>query len=545
VSRRGRKAGPLPRAQPPDRLPLQAELKQGMALLRQGRLADAERVYAEILRQQPDHFDALHFLGVIAVQNGQVQRGVELISRAIELDANVAEAHGNLGDALRRLGRHEDALASYDRAIALRTDLAQVYCNRGNALTDLERPKDALASYDRAIALKPDYATAYSNRGVALQDLQRLEEALPCYDKALALNPDYVKAYSNRGVVLRDLNRPKDALASYDKAIALRPDDVEANWNRSLCLLLTGDFERGWQAYEWRKKQKGHSAKRSYPQPLWSGAQDLAGKTLFLYWEQGLGDTIQFCRYARLVEARGAKVVLSVQGPLRRLLSRLSPTVQILGAKEEPADFDYHAPLLSLPLAFGTTSRDIPAEVPYLSAEQDRIDFWKDRLGPDGFKIGICWQGRVGKVDIGRSFAVTELYDIAAIAGVRLISLQKGEGAEQMESLAEGMRIETLGADFDAGQHAFLDTAAVMEHMDLNITSDTSVAHLAGALGRPAWVALKHVPDWRWRLEGSGCPWYPTLRLFRQRARGDWKFVFREMEQELSMSLRRLVFRPT
>lgn len=510
-----------------------------MALLRQGRLAAAARVYGAILQRHPDHFDALHFLGVIAVRNGQVQRGVELISRAIDLDGNIAEAHGNLGDALRRLGRHEDAVASYDCAIALRTDLAQVYCNRGNALTDLERPEEALASYDRAIALKPDYAHAYSNRGVALQDLQRLEEALLCYDKAIALNPVYVKAYSNRGVVLRDLNRPKDALASYDRAIALRPDDVEANWNRSLCLLLTGDFERGWQAYEWRKKQKGHSAARNYPQPLWSGTQDLAGKTLFLYWEQGLGDTIQFCRYARLAEARGAKVVLSVQGPLRRLLSRLSPTIQILGAREDPAEFDYHAPLLSLPLTFGTTLRDIPADIPYLSAEPDRIDHWRDRLGADGFKIGICWQGRVGRVDVGRSFAVTEFYDIAAIPGVRLISLQKGEGAKQLESLPEGMPIETLGAEFDAGPQAFLDTAAVMAHMDLIITSDTSVAHLAGALGRPAWVALKHVPDWRWLLEGSGCPWYPTMRLFRQRTRGDWKSVFREIEKEVSVSLRR------
>ncbi len=308
---------------------------------------------------------------------------------------------------------------------------------------------------------------------------------------------------------------------------------AEAYWNQSLCFLQIGRFEQGWGQYEWRKKREKPIAARSYLQPLWLGEEDIAGKTLFIYWEQGLGDTIQFCRYAKLAEARGAKVVMSVQKPLHRLLTQLSPTIQIIGGKENPINFDYHSPLLSLPLAFATTSENIPAEIPYLYAEQERLDNWKQRLGDNGFKIGICWQGKKGKVDVGRSFPLKELFNIATIPDVRLISLQKNEGTEQLTNLPEGMKVETLGADFDSGPHGFLDTAAVMESLDLIITSDTSIAHLAGALGRPTWVALKQVPDWRWLLEGNNSSWYPTLRLFRQKIRGEWKPVFDEMQKEL------------
>ncbi len=453
-------------ARTPASSPLQAKFKQGVALHQKGKLADAERIYTEVLKQQPNNFDAMHLLGVIALQTRRTQRGVELISKAIGFNAKRALAHNNLGNGLR----------------------------------DLNRLEDALASYDKAIALKPDFAEAYSNRGNALQELQR----------------------------------PEDALASCDKAIALKPDDAEANSNQSHCLLRMGRFEQGWRQYEWRKKHKEPIAARSFPQPLWSGAEDLEGKILFIHWEQGLGDTIQFCRYARLAEARGAKVVLSVQEPLRRLLTQLSPTVQIIGGAERPARFDYHSPLLSLPLAFATTRETIPAEIPYLGAEHERVENWKQRLGGDGFKIGICWQGKKGKIDIGRSFSLREFVNIAAVPDVRLISLQKNDGTEQLANLPEGMNVETLGADFDAGPNAFLDTAAVMEHMDLVITSDTATAHLAGALGRPTWVALKRVPDWRWLLEGSKSRWYPTMRLFRQKLPGEWKPVFDDMLKELT-----------
>ena len=266
------------------------------------------------------------------------------------------------------LKRPAEALASYDKAIALKPDYAEAHNNRGNALKDLKRPAEALASYDKAIALKPDYAEAHNNRGNALKDLKRPAEALASYDRAIALKPDYAEAYNNRGNALKDLKRPAEALASYDKAIALKPDYAEAYWNQSLCLLLMGHFEQGWRQYEWRKKLNEPMGVRSYPQPVWLGEENIAGKTLFIYWEQGFGDTIQFCRYAKLVEARGAKVIMSVQQPLCGLLKQISPTIQILKPNEEPTDFDYHCPLLSLPLALGTTLETIPAEQQYLKS---------------------------------------------------------------------------------------------------------------------------------------------------------------------------------
>jgi hypothetical protein len=293
-------------------------------------------------------------------------------------------------------------------------------------------------------------------------------------------------------------------------------------------------MEQGWGLYEWRSKIDGAAASRCGSEALWLGDQALAGKTLFLHSEQGLGDTIQFCRYALLAEARGAQVVMSVQDSLRRLLRRLSPTIQIIGETQHPPEFDFHCPLLSLPRAFGTTADTIPAAGRYLSAEGERVERWRQALGNHGFKVGICWQGGVSRVDMGRSFPLAMLHRIASLPGVRLISLQKGRGCEQLDALPAGMLVQVPGDGFDAGPDAFLDTAAVLENMDLVITSDTAMAHLAGALGRPTWVVLKRVPDWRWFLERADSPWYPGHRLFRQQRWGDWQGVFDEIYRELS-----------
>jgi len=625
-----------PQAKKPVSATLQAKFRQAFVLHQQGRFAEAERAYQEILQQEPTYFDALHQLGVVALQTRRTRRGVELIAKAIGFNPNVAaahnslayglrglkrpqeaiasydkaialkpgyaeaynnrgnalndlkrhaealasydnaialkpnlaEAHNNRGNALNDLKRHEEALASYDKAIALKPGYADAYNNRGNALNALQRHEEALASYeraialkpgyadaynnrgnalndlkcaqeaiashDRAIALKPDFAEAYSNRGNALRNLQRDEEALANYDKAIALKPNYAEAHNNRGNALNALQRHEEALASYDKAIGLKPDYAEAYFGKSVLLLLMERFEEGWRLYEWRKKVKLVAA-RSYSQPPWSGVEGIAGKTLFVHWEQGLGDTIQFCRYAKLAEARGAKVIMSVLDSLMWLVKQLSPTIDVINAKSEPSHFDYHIPLLSMPLAFNTTREDIPAEVRYLRADKERVVNWQQKLGNDGIKIGICWQGRTGDVDIGRSFPVTEFCNISKNPNVRLISLQKGQGIEQLAQLPEGMKVANFSEELDAGAHAFLDTAAIMENLDLIITSDTAIAHLAGALGRPTWVALKQVPEWRWGLEGSVTPWYPTLRLFRQKTRGDWKGVFAEIEKELSL----------
>jgi tetratricopeptide (TPR) repeat protein len=574
-----------------------------MSLHRQGQLADAERIYSEVLQRQPNHFAALHLLGVIAAQTQRTERAVELIRKAIGLNANVAAAHNNLGNALQYLKRSAEALASYNKAIALKPDFAEAYNNRsaslqnlkrhdealtscdraialmpdyaeahyhrGLALEDLKRSADALASYDKAIALKPDYAEAYNNRGLTPEDLKRHEDAVASYDKAIALKPDYAEAYNNRGLALADLRRTEEALASYDKAIALKSDfaeaynnrgvalaDVkpaddaiasygkaialksdfaEAYWNQSLCLLQMGRFEQGWRLYEWRKKRDQPTAARIFPQPLWLGEKNIGGKTLFLHWEQGFGDTIQFCRYARLLEARGAEVIMSVQPPLRGLLKQIGPTIQIIGPDQVPADFDYHCPLLSLPLAFGTTLESIPAEPQYLKADDELRAAWSARLPPKTKpRIGVVWSGSIGhKNDRNRSIELEQLLPIFNPAA-EWICLQNEVREKDAAALRQDGRIVFLGDDL----RDFSDTAALLDLMDLVITVDTSVAHLAGAMGKPVWILLPYNSDWRWLLDREDSPWYPSARLFRQQQFGNWQGVIDRVKGELQSMIR-------
>ena len=420
-----------------------------------------------------------------------------------------------------------------EQALRLRPAYAAAQVTRAVVLYDLQRVAEGLASADAALALDPDMAEAHNSRGVALTELGHLDEALASFARALALRPAYAEALSNRGVALRALGDLPAAIDSTSRALALQPDYAEAAFNESIFRLLAGDFEHGWPLYESRKRRGKRSGDRTFPQPLWLGTEDLRGRVLFVHWEQGLGDTLQFCRYARLAEARGATVVLSVQKPLRALLRQLSPSIQILVDQQAPVEFDLHCPLLSLPLAFGTDGDSIPAETPYLYAEPARVAHWQQRIGEHGFRIGIAWQGSTGAVDAGRSFPVSQLAPLASIPGVRLISLQKNQGSEQLAALPAGMEVQTLGPDFDTGAGAFLDSAAVMANLDLVITSDTAIAHLAGALGCPTWVALKHMPDWRWLTGRDDSPWYPAHRLFRQAVPGDWPGVFAAMASAL------------
>jgi tetratricopeptide (TPR) repeat protein len=591
-----------PQAQKPVAAALQARLNQGMVLHRQGRLADAERCYGEVLQRQPNHFDALHLLGVIARQTRRTGRGVELIKKAIGLNPNVAAAHSNLGNALMELKRPVEALASYDKAIALKPDVAEAHNNRGNALMDLKRPAEALASYDKAIALKPDYAWAHNNRGNALKNLKRLAEALASYDWAIALKPEIAEAHYNRGNALRDLKRPAEALASYDKAIvlkpeyaaahnnrgnalkdlqrpaealasydnaialkpdvaethnnrgnalknlrgpaealasydkaiALKPDYADAHWNQSLCLLLMGHLEQGLRQYEWRKKKLNPTVVRSYPKPVWLGEENIAGKTLFIYWEQGLGDTIQFCRYAKLVEARGAKVIMSVQQPLYGLLKQISPTILILKPNEEPMDFDYHCPLLSLPLALGTTLETIPAEQQYLKSDEERRSVWSARLPPKTKpRIGVVWSGSTtNKRDPYRSMELQQFITIFN-PNADWICLQKEIREKDFAILRQSGRIAFFGDDL----RDFGDTAALLDLVDLVITIDTSIAHLAGAVGKPVWILLPYDPDWRWLLDRNDSPWYPSARLFRQQQIGNWATVTDQVKNELRSAI--------
>ncbi len=360
----------------------------------------------------------------------------------------------------------------------------------------------------------------------------------------LQLKPDIAEALNNRGSALRELKRLDEALAGYDRVLALKPDYADAFNNRGMLRLLVGRYREGWLDHEWRWETDSILTRRPAinAQP-WQG-EELTGRRIAVFSEQGLGDIIQFARYLPLLVQRGASVTFSAPQNLMRLLRPLHAQVELVGAIDGREPFDFQCALMSLPRWFGTELHSIPSEVPYLGAEEDLVARWKKKLAGGGFKVGIAWQGAPGAaIDQGRSIPLTEFAPLSRLPGVRLISLQKTHGLDQLAGLPAGTTIETLG-EFD-GPDAFVDTAAVMSTLDLIITSDTSIAHLAGALGRPTWVALKHVPDWRWLLDRDDSPWYPTMRLFRQETAGDWKPVFAKIEQELrSVASRPGVSRP-
>jgi hypothetical protein len=405
--------------------------------------------------------------------------------------------------------------------------------NRGNTLQALGRPAEALASYDRALAVRPGYAEALYNRGIVLRGLKGPAEALASFDRALAIDPNHVDALNNRGMVLRDLNRPLEALASYDRALSVDPGYAEVHSNRSCLRLLLGDFERGWEEFEWRWRVPDFAPwRRDFAQPLWRGDTSLAGKTILLHAEQGFGDAIQFVRYVPLVAAAGATVVLEVPPPLKALLSELAAAALVVGRGEELPAFDCHCPLLSLPLAFKTRLETIPATVPYVSPAQDRVLKWQPLLPPRGpRRVGIAWAGNASfKGDQTRSIGLARLSPLLAVAGTQLVSLQKDLRDGDRDILRSNPQIIHLGDAIND----FADTAAVMSELDLVISSDTSVAHLAGALGKPVWVLLQYVADWRWLRDRGDNPWYPTARLFRQPRIDDWESVVRQVEHELA-----------
>jgi hypothetical protein len=399
------------------------------------------------------------------------------------------------------------------------------------------RQVEALESLERALALRPDHADALNNRGNTLDALDRLEEALASFDQAVLLKPGYAEAWNNRGNTLRRLNRLSDALASADRAVALSPDYADAHWNRGLTLLLGGDLVPGWAEYEWRFTipSLGHQPRPfTHGSTRWRGEQDLAGKTILVYAEQGLGDTIQFCRYTSLLAARGARVVLEVQRPLRNLLAGLTGVEDLLTVGEQLPAFDLYCPLLSLPMAFKTDISTIPAPHRYLAADSAGVQLWRGRLA--GFRnesisrrVGLVWAGNpnLGQ-DRHRSIPLESLLCISR-PGVQFCSLQKELRAGDREILAEHPEVLHFGDELGD----FSDTAALIENLDLVISVDTAVAHLAGALGKPVWILHRVSPDFRWLLGREDSPWYPSARLFRQTRSGEWADVVDELSSAL------------
>jgi tetratricopeptide (TPR) repeat protein len=498
-----------------------------------GRLDAAEQIYQRILQVEPEQPDALHFMGVLNAQLGRHQAAVDYITRAIAVRPNLAPYHLNLGLAYQASQKLDAAIASYRRALQLQPEFAEVHFNLANALKEQGRVAEAVACYRRAIELKPDFAEAHCNLGNALLEQRNLDEAAASCRRALQLKPVFAEAYQILGNALLEQAAWDEAAACYRRALKLKPDFAEAHMGLATLELLRGDFQHGWPEYEWRWRGK-FSSPRTFQQPRWDGFP-LAGKTILLQAEQGLGDTIQFVRYAPLVKQLGSAVILECQKPLLSLLATCPGIDRLVAQGDILPDFDTHAPLLSLPTILHTSLDTIPAAVPYLFAAPPLVESWREKLREvHGYKIGISWHGqpRQGGWRI-RNVPLQRFAALAAIPGVRLISLQKGAGREELAEISRHFPVLDLGDDLDQAAGAFMDTAAIMMNLDLVITSDTALPHLAGALGAAVWVALPFAADWRWLMDRSDSPWYPTMRLFRQKISGDWAGVFHEIEDAL------------
>jgi Tfp pilus assembly protein PilF len=472
-----------------------------------GRLREAEQLYRQVLARQPEHADAIHFLGVIAHQVGRNDIAVGLIRRAIALNPNNADAHNNLGNALKDKGQLDEAIAAFRQAIALNPNIPEAHNNLGNVLTDRGQLDEAIAAFRRAIALRGNYAQAHNNLGNALKDERQLDEAIAAFRQAIALNP----------------NIP------------------EAHHNLSLALLTRGDFQQGWEEHEWRWRCKDFpSAPRNFAQPQWDG-RELEGRTLLLHTEQGLGDAIQFVRYVPLAAQRGGKIIIECQAELQRLFQTMDERCQIVPRGQPLPGFDLHCPLLSLPRVFRTTLANVPKEAPYLHADAEDAGRWENRLADDSLivKVGLAWAGSpTHKNDRNRSIKLARLAPLGQVPGARFFSLQKGEAAAEAKTPPTGMEL----VDWTEELKDFADTAALIANLDLVIAVDTAVVHLAGAMGKPVWTLSPYVSDWRWLLDRDDSPWYPTMRLFRQPARGDWDSVITRVADALSLWIKNRPF---
>ncbi len=488
--------------------------------------------YDKAIAIKPDYAEAFNNRGFVLHELKQFDAALASYDKAIAIQPGHANVYINRGNTLKDLKQFDAALANYDKAIALKPDYAEAFDNRGHALQELGHFAAALASYDKAIAFKPGYAGTYLKRGNALKDLQQYAEALASYDQAIAIKPDYIDAYNNRGMVLQDLKQFDAALTSYDQAIAINPDYAQAHWNKSLLYLQSGYFDKGWKEFEWRWKWDAFpSPRRNFAQPLWLGEESLAGKTILLHSEQGLGDAIQFCRYAKMVAALGARVILEVHRPLLNLFSDLEGVTQLVARGSALPEFDYHCPLLSLPLAFKTNIDSIPSSTPYLFSDAKKVERWQVRLGLKSKpRIGLVWSGNPHfKGDHTRSIPLAEFVKLLPAGDFQFISLQK----EIRDSDKEFLRSRPDVLFFGDELSDFTDTAALCECVDLVVSTCTSVPHLSCALGRPTWILLSYRPDWRWLLGRNDSPWYPTAKLYWQEKIGDWDGLFGQVKNDL------------
>jgi len=535
----------------------------GQALQQQGRFDEAIKGYDRALQVQPDSVEHWDRLGELLQRQGRFGEAAQAYDHALQLAPERAETWYRLGEALRaderrdeaglsfdqafkfqpdhldaannaglihfEAERYDEAIARFDQSLARKSDQAGVLCLRCISLRRLRRYDEALASGAKAHALAPHDPDIANSLGCVLQNLDRHDEAIAVFDKAIGIRPAFAEAFNHRATSLAELHRFDEAFAGFERAIVLKPDLADAHWNAALFRLLTGDFASGWAAREWGRKCGAVGfVERAFEAPLWLADAPLAGKTILLHGDEGLGDTIQFCRYATLVAAKGARVLLEVDVLLQPLLAGVDGVTHCLarGADELPP-FDYHCPLSSLPLAFATRVETIPSVPSYLpSPSADRLRMWDDRLGPhDRMRVGLVWSGNPAHLnDHNRSIPIqmlTPVFDVDA----HFVSLQKDVRPSDRFALDANPQISDVTADI----RDFIDTAALISRLDLVITVDTSVAHLAGALGKPTWIMLPFTPDYRWLLGRDDSPWYPSVRLFRQDEGRDYSRVVERM----------------
>jgi len=543
----------------------QAHCNLGAALLTQGDTAEAIACFRRAIQCLPKYAVAYNFLGSALAQQGSTDEALAAYRQALAFDPRLPQAEKNLGALLQSQSKLDEAQACYERALALQPDDADALCNLGSVFKEHGKYQQASQYYQRALQINPELPEAHFNLGVIYQQQRELAAAAACYERAIRHKSDYAQAHNNLGAIRRQqgdlaaaiqcfhqalelkpnfaeaLNnlgntfkiqaRHEEAAVCYQQALRINPEYAQVHYNHALTQLALGDFAAGWSEYEWRSRCPDFP-QTSFAQSRWDGAP-LGERTLLVHAEQGLGDTLQFARYMPLLKQFGGKVCFEVPPALGPLL-RQSGFKNLITKGEALPPFDVQVPLMSLPLMFGTTLETIPADIPYVAADPSLVEHWRGELRRfAGMKVGIAWQGSKSYPnDRFRSIALMHFAPLAR-AGVDLISLQKGVGSEQLAEIEGKFLVHDLG-DFDGEHGAFMDTAAILKNLDLVVTIDSAVAHLAGAMGVKTWLALTLAPEWRWMFEREDSPWYPTVRLFRQRGLDDWPEVFARMAAEIS-----------
>lgn len=511
----------------PSQLNIPKTLAAATAHHQAGRLPQAEQLYRQVLQQQPQQVDALNLLGVIACQKGGLEEGIALYRQALTLRPGYVSARENLSVALWKLGKQliEEAIDSYSQIITFQPENQQAYHNLGSILVEQGKLDEAVSYYLQALSVQPGDATALNTIGTLLQQQGKTAAAIAYHRRALAIRPHYPDALNSLGTALQEEGNTQEALSCFDQALALDPTDANARYNRSLILLTDGNYQQGFPEYEWRLKT------REFPpcpfrQPVWDGSE-LTGRTILLHAEQGLGDTLQFIRYAARVKQRGARIVLTCHQPLMRLLSTVPEIDRLVPLGYPPPNFDVYAPLMSLPGILGTTLESVPAPIPYLQPPQSALQLAASPT--TRLKVGIVWSGgHLYKKNQSRSCPLVHFQPLLPLPDIAYYSLQKGIAQTNLSELGW-----TQVQDLSSQLHDMAETAAAIAQLDLVITVDTSIAHLAGALGKPVWVLLTFQPDWRWMLHREDTPWYPTMRLFRQSKPNDWQGVLDRVVQAL------------